>query len=65
MTADQYRQAIFDLLRKTPAPTKIDTVQKVRRLKAVHEAAKKAAVSSKASLERLQSTHNELSLFLN
>jgi hypothetical protein len=63
MTPSEYRQAIFDLLKRSPKPELIAGVQQVRTFKAAADAAKKAAYSAKSSPARLQTTLNELRMF--
>jgi hypothetical protein len=63
MTPAESRQAIFDLLKRSPKPDLINGVQQVRTFKAAADAAKKAAYSAKSTTARLHSTLNELRMF--
>jgi muconolactone delta-isomerase len=63
MTANEYRERIFEMLKRPPASLSTASIQRVRAFKEAAESAKKAALAGKPSLERLQRAYGELSTY--
>ncbi len=63
MTADDYRASLKKLVNKVPPSVNGGSVQYVRAYKKALDSAKKALDKPRATLEALQSAHNNLATF--